>query len=115
MKSTIMIKSSREFTKTIKRGKSVADKYLIIYIIPNNIKINKIGISIGKKVGKSVTRNHVKRLIKESYRPIEGNTKIGFNIVFIPREPSAEARLCDIKNSIQKLLRKLDLLDKEVI
>ena len=110
-----MIKSSREFTKTIKRGKSVADKYLIIYIFPNNIKINKIGISIGKKVGNSVTRNHVKRLIRESYRLIEGNIKIGFNIVFIPRESSAKVSFCDIKTSTVKLFKKLELLDKVVI
>lgn len=115
MKNTLMVKSSREFTRTIKRGKSSSDNYILIFIYPNHLKTNKIGISIGKKVGNSVVRNKVKRLIKENYRLIEEDLKTGYDIIFIPREACKDADFWNIKKSILKSLKKLDILCKEVI
>lgn len=115
MKKIITIKRSRDFTKTLKRGKSAADKYIVLYMISNNLEINRIGISIGKKVGNSVNRNRVKRLIRENYRAIKNRLKTGFDFVFIPRQPSKEAHCKDIENSLNKLFKKLGVLKEEVV
>jgi len=115
MKKIITIKRSRDFSRAFKRGKSVADKYLVIYIYKNNIEINRIGISIGKKVGNSVNRNRVKRLIRENYRQIKASLEVGFDVIFIPRQLSKDAKCKDIYNSIFKLFKKLGILSKEVI
>lgn len=106
MKKTISIKSSREFTRLFHKGKSVSDKYLIINILPNNLPINRIGISIGKKVGKSVIRNRVKRLVRESYRYLEEDLKVGYDMLFIPRSSSAEAEYNDIFKSTKTIFKK---------
>ena len=51
-----------------KHGKSFANKYLVVYILKNKTDQTRIGISISKKVGNAVTRNRIRRLIKETYR-----------------------------------------------
>ena len=73
MKNTKIIKKNYEFQYFFKKGKYYPGKYIEIYIHENNDKnkINKLGIVVSKKVGKSVIRNKIKRLIRESYYKIE--------------------------------------------
>lgn len=113
MKNTLTIKNSGHFTRAIKRGKVSSDKFLVVYILNNRLPINRIGISIGKKVGKSVIRNKVKRLIRENYRAVEDLLKMGVDIVFIPRPISNSATLGDINKSIINNFKKHDLFLKK--
>ena len=68
-----MIKKDKQFRYIYSRGKSFANKKLVVYYIKSNDEKLKIGISISKKVGKAVVRNRLRRLIKENIRL---NTKI---------------------------------------
>ena len=113
MKKTISIKSSRDFTRAFRKGKSSGDKLLVVYILPNRLDSNKIGISIGKKVGKSVHRNRVKRLLREGYRLIEENLKVGFDIVFMPRQGSKDASFSDFASSMNKSFKRLGIFNEK--
>ena len=62
------IKKTREYQKVYKRGKSFANKYLVMYILKNERTENRLGISVSKKVGNSVVRHRLTRLIREGYR-----------------------------------------------
>ena len=62
------IKNSRQFSQVYKFGKSYANKYLVMYVKDNNLTTNRIGISVSKRVGNSVIRHRVTRLIRESFR-----------------------------------------------
>ncbi len=66
-------------------GKSYANKYLVMYILENHTERNRIGISVSKKVGNSVIRHHLTRLIRESYRLQEDMFNSGLDIVIIAR------------------------------
>ena len=66
-------------------GKSYANKYLVMYILENHTERNRIGISVSKKVGNSVIRHHLTRLIRESYRLQEDMFHSGWDIVIIAR------------------------------
>ncbi len=70
MRFTQSLKKNYQFGFVYNKGKSVADKYLVLYAVRNkrNPDINRLGITVSKKVGKSVVRSRVTRLIKESYR-----------------------------------------------
>ena len=62
------LKKNRDFQTVYKYGKSAANRYLIMYIYPNQTERNRLGISVSKKVGNSVVRHRLARLIRESYR-----------------------------------------------
>lgn len=79
------LKKNRDFQIVYKRGKSYANKYLVMYKKPNGLNKNRIGISVSKKVGNSVVRHRLTRLIRESYRLQESKMQCGYDIVVIVR------------------------------
>lgn len=103
------LKKNVEFRVVYKRGKSFSNNLLILYIYKSNRSFNKLGISVSKKVGKSVIRNRIKRLIKESVRLSSDNIKLGYNIVFIARNASNNKNYKDIDNSVKQLIKKAGL------
>lgn len=82
MKKTVMLKKKYEFKMLFSRGKIFYGTNLTMYIFKNKLNVNKLGIAIGKKSGKAVDRNRIKRLIKENYRIIEDGVKCGYHILF---------------------------------
>ncbi|MCR4933914.1 MAG: ribonuclease P protein component [Lachnospiraceae bacterium] len=89
MKKTDSLKSNLDFQKVYKTGKSYANKFLIMYVVENGEERNRLGISVSKKVGNSVVRHRVKRLIRESYRLQEAVFNSGLDIVIVARSSSA--------------------------
>lgn len=111
MKKEGRLRKNREFGYVYKRGKSYADRFLIMYIVPNNSQCNKVGFSVSKKVGNSVKRNKIKRRLKESFRLNSVNIKTGYSIVFIPRAQISKAEYKDIENSMINLFKKAKILE----
>lgn len=110
MKFTESIRKNFQFRYIYNRGKSLANRFLVIYVIKNGKNINRLGVSVSKKVGKSVVRSRVTRLIRESYRLNELETKVGYDIVVIARVSSNGATYKDISKSLYSLLKKHNLL-----
>ena len=84
------LKKNYDFQNVYKTGKSYANKYLVMYVVENHSDKNRLGISVSKKVGNSVVRHRVKRLIKESYRLQENIFNSGLDIVVIARNNAAD-------------------------
>ena len=107
------LKKDIEFRRVYRRGKSFANKYLVLYIFKNSRDTSRIGISVSKKVGNAVTRNSIRRRIKEAYR-LNGDSKVkgGFDIIFIARNACADADYMDIKKSINYLMKKAGIVSK---
>lgn len=76
---------NKDFQVVYKNGKSHANKYLVMYIYNNESCDNRLGISVSKKVGNSVVRHRITRLIRESYRQQEDLFQKGWDIVVIAR------------------------------
>ena len=68
MKFSESLKKNIDFQNVYNNGRSFANKYLVMYILENGTQNNRIGISVSKKVGNSVIRHHITRLVRESYR-----------------------------------------------
>jgi len=77
-----------------------------MFVLPNRIGINRLGISVSKKIGNSVIRNKVTRRIRESYRLAEDRSVTGNDIVIIARTGSSTATFAGIDKAVRQLLRK---------
>jgi len=84
-----------------------------MYVVPNNKDSDYLGVSVSKKVGKSVVRSRVSRLIKENVRLMEEDIKKGFDIVVIARVAAKDADFRDIKKSLTMLFSKHKLLSEK--
>ena len=109
MKNTISINKNYIFRKVYSKGTSYANRYLVLYFLPNRSAQNALGITVSKKIGKAVCRNKVKRLIKESYRLNESSIKTGYNIVIVARANIVSADFKSVESALLHLIRKLDL------
>lgn len=109
MKYSEALKKNRDFQYVYKNGKSYANKYLVMYVIRNNMEKNRIGISVSKKVGNSVVRHHLTRLIRESYRILEDDFQVGYDIVVIARVNSKDKSYHDIKSALEHLGKLHDI------
>ena len=111
MKKTIMIKRRYEFKILFSKGKIAYGKNLTMYSLKNKINYNKLGIAVGKKSGRAVDRNKIKRLIRENYRLSEDNIKCGYNILISVNKKSEIKNIdfYDVKNELEKLLKKSEI------
>ena len=106
MRFSDSLKKNDDFKNVYKKGKSYANKYLVMYVLKNNKEVNRIGISVSRKVGNSVVRHRVTRLVRESYRLHENIFNSGLDIVVIARN-SASCITCAETESALLHLAKL--------
>ncbi len=85
MKFSESLKKNPDFQNVYRRGKSCANRYFVMYTLENGTGGNRIGISVSKKVGNSVIRHRVKRLVREAYRLQEEKFASGLDLVVIAR------------------------------
>lgn len=105
MKQFISLKNSLEFGNVYKQGRSYANKYLVMYIVDNDLESNRLGISVSKKVGNSVVRHRITRLIREAYRLHQNEFLTGKDIVVVARVNSKGHSYWDIESAFLHLAK----------
>ena len=99
----VSLRKGKEFSDVYKFGRSRANKYLVMYIRNNELSYNRIGISVSKKVGNSVVRHRIRRLIRECLR-INGDVfNIGLDIVVIARGTAKDRTFAEINDAVMHL------------
>ena len=97
------LKNNQQFRFVYKNGRSYANKYFIMYVKENGLDKNRIGISVSKKVGNSVVRHRITRLVRESYRLHESVFNSGLDMVVIARKSAKDKTCQDIGSALQHL------------
>lgn len=102
-----VIKSNNDFRKVYKLGKSFANRYLVMYVLKNEQKKNRFGITVSKKVGNSVVRHRVTRLIRESFRLNEEKfvNDNCLDIVVVARQTAKGKKYQEIESAVLHLGR----------
>ena len=103
MKFSDSLRKNSDFQTVYHTGRSKANKYLVMYIHKNNSSFNRLGISVSKKVGNSVVRHHLTRLIRESYRLHEEMFHSGWDIVVVVRVSAKDISFQDMERSFLHL------------
>lgn len=103
MKHSESLKKNYDFQHVYKNGKSYANKYLVMYVLENHLNKNRLGISVSKKVGNSVIRHRITRLIRESYRLQEDVFNSSLDIVVIARSSAREVGYKEIESALLHL------------
>lgn len=104
MANSVVSLKDREFRSVYQKGQSKANKYLIMYVNEAQAE-GRIGISVSKKVGNSVVRHRIKRLIKEAYRLNRHKVTEATDIIVIARNTAKGKSYAEIESALLHLLK----------
>ena len=119
MKFSESLKKNKDFQVVYKNGKSYANRYLVLYIRENGMDKNRLGISVSKKVGNSVVRHRLARLIRESYRLNEADFSRGKDIIVVARVNAKDRGFHDIESALlhlgklHKIINRKEMISDE--
>ena len=106
------LKKNYEFQRVYGRGKYASSRTLVVYVMPNRTGKLRLGITTSKKVGKSVVRNRMRRLIRENLRGMISSLPNGRDIVIVARKAEETAGLVSVGKELRYLFGRLGLLEK---
>jgi ribonuclease P protein component len=110
LKFTVSIKKNHEFRRLYAKGKSAVSPSLAIYCKKRTQRENRLGLTVGLKVGNAVIRNRVRRRLREIYRTNEHRMIPGYDVVIVARVKAAHASYRELEREFISKAKKLGLL-----
>lgn len=106
MKKKGSITKNYEYQQVFQNGTSVATRTFVLYQLNTKQSENRAGFIVSKKVGNAVTRNRVRRLMRESYRLYAGKLRRGYDLVFIARPAAAKISFMQAAADMERVLQR---------
>lgn len=113
MNKSQRIKKNKEFQTVFKKGKSFANRQFIVYVLKSDQPEFRIGLSVSKKVGNAVTRNRIKRYIRQTFLELENDLLPNADYVIIARQQAATLDFHESKKSLEHVLKVARALPKK--
>ena len=113
MEFTSALNRNSAFRRLYAKGKSFSTPLLVVYERPNGGVHNRLGLTVGTKVGKAVARNRVRRRLKEIYRLHEAELMPGRDVVIVARVRAKEAAYRDLERDFLAACARLKLLRED--
>jgi len=108
MKGEEYLTKSKQYKLVYSKGCSKVNRLIVMRALPNGLGLSRYGFSVSRRVGGAVTRNRVKRLLREILRLMP--LKPGWDIVFIARPNASITQYSQLKKSVESLLSRAQLL-----
>lgn len=115
MERRLRLRQESDFRRLRAEGRSWGSPLLVLLVVPNGLSHNRYGVIVGKRVGKAVTRNRVKRRLREIVRQLDHARRIppGHDLAFIVRPALATATFGEVRETVLTLLARARLLAPE--
>ncbi len=97
----------RDFELVFKGGSSAAARYFIVHARPNDLPWNRLGLSVGKKIGTAVVRNRIKRLLRETVRRLCADFPRKYDFVIVVKKSAAESKLEQLMRDMERSLPEI--------
>ncbi|MFX3618605.1 MAG: ribonuclease P protein component [Sporolactobacillus sp.] len=111
MKKIRRLKKNQDFQVVFNKGKSIANRQFVVYVLAQQDKsFARLGLSVSKKMGNAVMRNHIKRLIKESFREFSEELELGNDYIIISRRPVRTMSYHEFQGSLRHVLKKAGVM-----
>ena len=107
-----VLRRKKDFSVIYNKGKSIGERYVVLFCRKNNLTYNRTAFLASKKVGNSVLRNRARRLMKESYRELGQNLESGYDLIWIARNTIINLKCADVKKSMEAAVKKSGLPKK---
>ena len=110
MPNTQTLTLNKEFKRAYYRGRSFATPVLVVYAVKNRRRINRIGLTATKKIGKAVKRNRARRVMREAFRLMEPELADGYDFVLVARVKTSFVPMQQVLDALRRACEKLALL-----
>ena len=112
------------FQKAYAKGKRFVTPAIAVYILPDykagrlqkahplHLRVNRVGLTVTKKIGGAVTRSRIRRILREAYYQVvkEQPIKTGFLLVLVAREKACDMKSTDLAKDLSYALQRLDMV-----
>ncbi|MDW5298823.1 MAG: ribonuclease P protein component [Sedimentibacter sp.] len=105
----IIIKNNKEYKSVYDCKNSISDYNLVLFIKKNNYGYNRFGFTAAKKIKKAVSRNIIRRRLKEIVRLNEYNLKESYDLIFMAKVNATESDYKSLEKSYMKLIKRKNL------
>ncbi|GKU83884.1 ribonuclease P protein component [Niallia sp. NCCP-28] len=114
MKKEFRIKKNKDFQEVFKKGQSFANRQFVVYkLSKKNQDHFRIGLSVSKKIGNAVTRNRIKRYIRQAFLELELHLNPAMDYVIIARKPVSDMSYEEVLNSLKHVLKIAKIIIKK--
>ncbi len=112
LKKTVL-RNKKDFSRIYNKGKSMGDRYIVLFFRKNNLDYSRKAFLASKKVGNSVSRNRARRLMKESVRLLGYELPRGYDYIFIARNTILGKSYQDVSRSVKSALKRSGVLNEK--
>ena len=101
------LRTRPEFDRVFKGGRRVGGRLFLLIGLPNGGREHRLGLAVSRKVGNAVTRNRVRRLLKEGFRTLECPGEQGFDLVVVARPDLVGRTQAEVEGELKDRFRRL--------
>ena len=113
MDSKLTLKKNYEFRRLYSKGKSAVTPYMVVYCMRSSRETRRVGYTVSTKLGKAVTRNKIRRRLREIYRLSSPRLVDGVDMVIVARAKCVGAEYSKMEKAFLRACTELKLLREE--